>query len=1038
MATELHVGTAGGNVQLTELHAGTAGGNVELTELWVGTAAGNKQIFARALAAVTGLTVTTLSASSLRTAWNAVAGAAGYKVERSPDGTTGWTEVQDTASLTWDDTGRADGTRYYYRVRAYLGTVYGGYSSVENGVTTILAPSLTSAARNSTTPESAGDLGFSDGGSVSETEIRIYVSTTGPSSGFSLWATTAANDTAETITGLPNASSVWVKLRNYNVAAGESADSSVLDFTTAPGTPDWAVGYPQDNASDDDGIYLKLAAEGGATSYDVYYRVGASMGGDPLGVGTLLGNFSVAQIVSASYLHATGQAHGTVMYYQARARDGVGPGPFGAEASAAVAVRLPGVPTIGTPTNVGATATIPWSAGSPDNETLYRLEEEYRTTPSGTFGGTVTFTNPADDLDATRTMVDGREYRWRVRAENAGGDSAYSAWSSTIAYTVTPGVPGAVNLAYDGTNPASELVLSWTAPSGTVDGYDIEIVAYSASFTGTPNFTAGAADTSKRLTGLSDDTRYKARIRATNVWGDNGSWSTDDNEWTAPAAPTAPSWRSGYPQDNASDDDGILLWVFAAGDGDSYDVYYKVGGTMGGAPLTNGTNLGNFSDAQIVAAAYNHATGQAHGTTLYYQVRARNSPSVGSPHGDAYGPFNTEASASVVVRLPGAPASVSASNVGGTATVSWSQTAPDNETQYRLLEYYRTSPTGSWVLSAEFTNPGNDTSVDRPIIEGRQWRWSVRAENSAGNSSYVDSNDLEYVDTPGTPSGVALDYDGTNPDSELVLSWTAPVAGGTFDGYEIEYVLYASSFTGTANDSSGVDTSERLTGLAGDSRYKARLRAVSSAWGTAGSWSTDDDAWTAPTTPGSCTWTSGWPKATGDDTLELKVGAATDADEYEFYGGGALLTTQASATYAWTGRSANTQYTGLKVRAKNNPTTGSPHSATYGGYTTEESRYTLVAVPQSFSATRDVAQCPLDRFDISWSNNNGDSVARSETMTLERDDGSGYAVVDSAVTAGTTSRDNVVGTATTTAFRLKYNSESTYAADTSVGPPCPE
>ena len=57
---------------------------------------------------------------------------AGFKIERSPDGTTNWTQIGTTGAgaLTYADIGVAPLTTYYYRVRAYNAASNSAYSNV--------------------------------------------------------------------------------------------------------------------------------------------------------------------------------------------------------------------------------------------------------------------------------------------------------------------------------------------------------------------------------------------------------------------------------------------------------------------------------------------------------------------------------------------------------------------------------------------------------------------------------------------------------------------------------------------------------------------------------------------------------------------------------------------------------------------------------------------------------------------------------------------------------------------------------------------
>src|SRR5712691_5503499 len=69
-------------------------------------------------AAPTGLTATGISASPINLSWNASTGATSYKIQRSPDGSTGWTQVGTGSGTTFSDTGLSAATTYFYRVIA--------------------------------------------------------------------------------------------------------------------------------------------------------------------------------------------------------------------------------------------------------------------------------------------------------------------------------------------------------------------------------------------------------------------------------------------------------------------------------------------------------------------------------------------------------------------------------------------------------------------------------------------------------------------------------------------------------------------------------------------------------------------------------------------------------------------------------------------------------------------------------------------------------------------------------------------------------
>src|SRR5439155_1710345 len=68
--------------------------------------------------APTALTATAASSSSINLAWTASATATSYKVERSPDGSTGWAQIGTSTATSYGDSGLNPDTTYFYRVRA--------------------------------------------------------------------------------------------------------------------------------------------------------------------------------------------------------------------------------------------------------------------------------------------------------------------------------------------------------------------------------------------------------------------------------------------------------------------------------------------------------------------------------------------------------------------------------------------------------------------------------------------------------------------------------------------------------------------------------------------------------------------------------------------------------------------------------------------------------------------------------------------------------------------------------------------------------
>jgi formylglycine-generating enzyme required for sulfatase activity len=97
--------------------------------------------------APSGLSANSLSVSRIHLAWtDNSSNETGFKIERSPDGSSGWTQVQLTAAdaTTWDDSGLSVGTAYYYRMRASNASGDSPYSNIASGTTDPYLPSFAS------------------------------------------------------------------------------------------------------------------------------------------------------------------------------------------------------------------------------------------------------------------------------------------------------------------------------------------------------------------------------------------------------------------------------------------------------------------------------------------------------------------------------------------------------------------------------------------------------------------------------------------------------------------------------------------------------------------------------------------------------------------------------------------------------------------------------------------------------------------------------------------------------------------------------
>ncbi len=132
------------------------------------------------------------------------------------------------------------------------------------------------------------------------------------------------------------------------------------------------------------------------------------------------------------------------------------------------------------------------------------------------------------------SLANDTDYRVRVRAKNSNGNSDWVFGAGTPA-APTAGVPAAPTGLR--VSPGDRrLTLSWTAPSGTLTGYDLDYttsttVSSTAAASGSNPSVAwvahtgtSAATTTEILFGLTNGTRYRVRLRARNSAG-AGAWA---------------------------------------------------------------------------------------------------------------------------------------------------------------------------------------------------------------------------------------------------------------------------------------------------------------------------------------------------------------------------------------------------------------------------------------------------------------------------------------------------------------------------------
>ena len=185
-----------------------------------------------------------------------------------------------------------------------------------------------------------------------------------------------------------------------------------------------------------------------------------------------------------------------------------------------------------------------------------------------------------------------------------------TAASAVIPITVAPSAPTGLSAT---AASASQVNLSWTAPSGTIDGYNVYrgTSAGNEDYNNPINGGTLIATTSFSDTTANANTAYYYTVKAVS----NAVSSVASSEAVALTMPAAPTGLSAAA--SASSSELNLTWTAPSGTVSGYNIYR--GTSAGGEDYNNPIN-----GASLVTATTYSDTGRTAGTTYYYTVKAIN------------------------------------------------------------------------------------------------------------------------------------------------------------------------------------------------------------------------------------------------------------------------------------------------------------------------------------------------------------------------------------------------------------------------------
>ena len=720
------------------------------------------------------LTVTAVTFAQVTLAWqDNSAGEDGFEIERKTENGAYTLIAGVGVNVTgYTDNGVSELTSYTYRVRAVNAGGASAYSNEASATTPLqpmLAPSnLTAGAVASTeirlawTDNSANETGFKIERKVSGgvyAQLAISPAHTGTGAGISYTDTSALQ---------PNTGYVYrVRAAGSN---GDSAYSNEAGVTTVPLPPGAPSGLAVANTS---ATTLNLSWTDNSTN-ETGFKVERRTGAGPF---TFIGQ---APADTATFQDA-GLAADTLYTYRVRATGTAGDSANSNEAASSTPPTAPSNLTAS-----GAVAgqiTLTWTDTS-QSETGFKIERK----AGGSYGALVTA--PANSTVFADTGLNPHTaYTYRIRATNAGGDSAYSGEAAVLTLPATPTALSVTALS------SSQLELSWIDGNPSPPSVKVE-----RSADGGANFvqvgTTAGGTTTYRDSGLATVTTYQYRVRASNTSGDSG-YSGTASGTTLPAPPATPSGLSAVAQSAGT---VLITWQDNSGTETGFEIYRL--GPVGGYELltTTGSNATSYTDTTT------------QGSTGYsYRMRAVNAGGAST--------FTGVVSVTTPAPVPPVPGGVAA---GATSSqqirVSWND-ATVLETGFRIER----KPSGGAFAVLATTAANAVEYLDSGLTEATAYTYRVTALGSSGNSA--PSGEVTATTLLGPPAGLAV----TAAANRINLAWQD---GSTHEtGFLIERKTAGGSFTTLASVGASV-TAYADTAVTANTTYTYRVKAMGSAGGS--------------------------------------------------------------------------------------------------------------------------------------------------------------------------------------------------------------
>ena len=545
----------------------------------------------------------------------------------------------------------------------------------------------------------------------------------GATGSYGLLTTLGPNATAATINNLIEGTQYYYRVQGVNAGgvSDYSNETSVATVLTSPGSL-------SAQALSSSQVFLNWTDRSATESG---FRIERSPITDT--------NFAEIATVGANTTSFTdsGLNEATKYWYRVRAYDADTTSAYSNEQQATTLYNIPAAPAGLTITSLLTNRVgLSWTDNSGD-ESGFKI---YRKT--GLTGTYVliktTVANVISYTDNDTALRDGILYYYQVSASNAAGDSAFSNEASGMTPLLKPTSATATAMS------SSQICLTWVDNSASETGYKIERkTTLNGTYVQIDQVGANVqsyCDTN----GLSPNTKYYYRIRATNGTID----SPYSNEPFATTLLDAPSAPSNLTITSLLTNRVSLSWSDNSNNETGFKIQRKTGVTGTYADIgTTAANATSYTD---------NDTALSDGTLYYYQVSATNAT------GDSA--FSNEASGTTPLA---APTSATATAVSSTQiNLTWIDNSA-SETGYKIE---RKTGSGGTYAQIDQVGPNMQSYTDSGLAPNTKYFYRIRATNGTIDSAYSNTpSATTLLNAPAAPSNLTITSVLSN---QISLSWS--------------------------------------------------------------------------------------------------------------------------------------------------------------------------------------------------------------------------------------------------------------------------